>query len=60
MNTDKTEMTLNSGDWFTLKEENPASLFKGVNIFVRNNGNNIVKVSSDSDSILISIEKRPK
>lgn len=54
---DKT-MSLENGDWFTLKEESDKSNFKGVNIFVKNTGNNLVKVVSDINSILITIEKR--
>lgn len=53
-------MTLETGDWFTLKEEDPKSMFKDVNVFVRNNGSNIVKVVSDANSILLTIEKREK
>jgi len=57
---DKTEMTLNSGDWFTLKEEDPRSNFKGVNLFLKNTGKNVVKVSTDGSSILITVEMNDK
>lgn len=53
-------MTLDTNEWFTLKEESDKSNFKNVNIFVKNNGDNLVKVVSDVSSILITIKKRDK
>lgn len=57
--SDKTEMTLAGNEYFKLDEQDPNSLFYGLSVFVRNNGNNIVKVASSHGSILISIEKKP-
>lgn len=53
-----TEMTLDTGDHFTLNDTTPGSLFSGLNIFVRNNGINLVKVSTDGSNILITVEKK--
>jgi len=60
MSEDKKEITLLANEYFKLDEQDPKSLFCGLNIFVRNNAYNIVKVVSDHESILISIEKSKK
>lgn len=59
MQDDEKEMTLNHSDYFSIRgEEYPKdSLFHGLNIFVRNNGIRQVKVSTDGESILISVQK---
>lgn len=49
-------ITLETGEYFKLEEKNPDSKFCGLNIFVRNNGIEKVKVVSDEKSILIYIE----
>ena len=53
------EMTLNPHDYFAIRGETypKDSLFHGLNLFVRNNGRRIVKVSTDGESILISVQK---
>lgn len=53
-------ITLNSGEYLSMNEESKDSMFKGVNLFLRNNGDNVVKVVSDTDSLLITVEKPKK
>lgn len=50
-------MTLLNNDYFSLDVQEKDSLLKGVNIYLKNNGDNIVKVTSDENSILIVVEK---
>jgi len=52
-----TTVTLKRNEWFTLSEADPKSLFYQVNIHLKNMGDNLVKVTSDKNSILIAIEK---
>lgn len=58
--TESKTMTLATGDHFTLNETSKESALNGLSIFVRNNGNNIITVSTDGTSILISSEKKIK
>lgn len=58
--SDKKEMTLVGNEYFKLDVQDPKSSFHGLNIFVRNNGNNIVKVEANENTILISVEKPKK
>lgn len=60
MSDETKTMSLTTGDSFTLNEEDSKSLFKGVNLFLRNNGDNTVKVSTDGVNILITVEKSDK
>ena len=61
MNDETKTMTLEFGEHFSLTDDNNEnSLFKGLNIYVRNNGSRLVKVTTDGESILISVEKYEK
>lgn len=59
-NVESKTMILNTGDYFTLNDSPKESLFNGLSIFVRNNGSNVITVSTDGTSILISVEKETK
>lgn len=62
LNDDLKEMTLKQGEHFSIRGEayKKDELFHGVNIFVKNNGDNIVKAACDGESIIITIEKSKK
>lgn len=59
MNETKT-MVLEFGEHFSLNQTNKDSLLEGLSLFVRNNGDNLVKVSTDGENILITVEKKTK
>lgn len=49
-------MTLKQGEHFTLNQQEPDSPFKGLGLFVRNNGDKIIEVSIENNKIVIEIK----
>lgn len=53
-------MHLGTGDHFSLQQTGTNSLLEGLSVFVRNNGEHTVLVSTDGSNILITVEKKAK
>jgi hypothetical protein len=57
MNKDEADMTLNTSDYFSLNIKEGDSLFKDISVFVRNNGDKVVKVSFNENTITLKVVK---
>lgn len=55
--SENTTMTLKTGEHFSLNQTAKDSPLEGLAIFVRNNGDNVIKVSTEGNNILITVEK---